>query len=284
MSRPYAEVIGDPISHSKSPLIHNFWLGKLGIDAEYRARHVRPEELADYIALRRGDAEWRGCNITVPHKVAAIQLLDRLDPLAGQIGAVNTVAREPDRSLIGYNSDAPGFLEPLLPLPPRDAGGYRGIAVVLGAGGAARAVVCALWNEGFHIDIFNRDTEKARALASDFGAPATSFGRLAMPSAPLLLSIGGASENMIVNTTSLGMTGMPPLDISLEQVSPGTTVYDLVYSPLETPLLAEARSRGMRCVDGLAMLVGQAAAAFEKFFGQPAPRHYDAELRALLTA
>ncbi|MEO6091505.1 MAG: shikimate dehydrogenase [Novosphingobium sp.] len=283
MSRTYAEVIGDPIAHSKSPLIHNFWLSKLGIDAEYRACHVRPGELAGYFARRRGDARWRGCNVTIPHKQTVIRVLDRLDSRAQRIGAVNTVVRNADATLAGFNSDAAGFLEPLRPLSVRDNDGRRELALVLGAGGAARAVVCALWDEGYHIDILNRDVAKARSLSDAFGTPDTSFGPLEQPSAPLLYSSGG-SPNLLVNTTSLGMDGMPPLDISLSRVSANTIVYDLVYSPLRTPLLVEAQARGMKTIDGLAMLIGQAATAFARFFGVPPPREYDAELRALLTA
>ncbi|MFA7602242.1 MAG: shikimate dehydrogenase [Novosphingobium sp.] len=283
MTRPYAEVIGDPIAHSKSPRIHGFWLEKLGIEADYRACHVVPEGLTDYLARRREDAAWRGCNVTIPHKRAVMPLLDRVDPSAARIGAVNTVVHEADGSLTGFNTDAAGFLEPLLPLPPADADGSRGLAVVLGAGGAARAVVCALWDAGYHIDILNRDIGKARTLADEFGAPATAHGPLEIPSAPLLFT-HNVGEDLLVNTTSLGMRGMPALDISLERVSPGVIVYDLVYAPLETPLLAQARSRGMRTIDGLAMLVGQAAIAFERFFGVSPPREFDAELRALLTS
>ena len=114
MNRPFAEVIGDPIAQSKSPAIHGFWLGKMGIDADYRACHVRPDELADYFSARRADPDWRGCNITMPHKQAVLPLLDGLDPAAERIGAVNTVVRRGDGSLIGANTDAPGFIDPLL--------------------------------------------------------------------------------------------------------------------------------------------------------------------------
>ena len=285
MTRPYAEVIGDPIAQSKSPLIHNFWLGKLGIDAEYRACHVRAEELADYFAQRRGDAAWQGCNVTMPHKQAIIPLLDALDPLTERVGAVNTVVRGADGTLGGYNTDVAGFLEPLQPLPERDRDGCRGLAIVIGAGGAARAVVSALYDEGYQIDIINRDAAKARSLALEFGAPVTCFSKLELPSAPRLFTIDpvGANECLLINTTSLGMVGHPPLAITLENVSDGVLVYDIVTQPLETPLLVEARARGMRTIDGLAMLIGQAAVAFEKFFEAPAPRQHEAELRELLT-
>ena len=137
MNAPYAEVIGDPIAQSKSPAIHNYWLGKLGLDAEYRACHVTAEGLEDYLRQRRADADWRGCNVTMPHKQAVMSHLDRLDPLAERIGAVNTIVREADGALTGYNTDAAGFLEPLRPLLGREH--LFRMARVLGTGGAARA-------------------------------------------------------------------------------------------------------------------------------------------------
>ena len=156
MSRPYAEVIGDPIAQSKSPVIHNAWAAALGIDAHYDRAHVKSADLADYLALRRNDANWRGCNVTMPHKQAIIPLLDRLDDVAARIGAVNTVVREADGSLTGHNTDAPGFAEPL--------GQPGGRALVLGAGGAARAIVVALAEAGCDITLAARDIAKARLL------------------------------------------------------------------------------------------------------------------------
>ncbi|MFM5883925.1 MAG: shikimate dehydrogenase family protein, partial [Novosphingobium sp.] len=146
MTKPYAEVIGDPIAQSKSPAIHNFWLGKLGVAADYRASHVVPAGLADYIKDRHCDPDWRGCNVTMPHKQAVMALLDRIDPQAQQVGAVNTVVRGGDGSLTGYNTDVAGFLEPLLPLLARPH--LFRMARVFGAGGGARAIVAALAEAG----------------------------------------------------------------------------------------------------------------------------------------
>ena len=164
----YAEVIGDPIAQSKSPAIHNFWLAKLGIDAEYRACHVTAEGLADYFAARRADPEWRGCNVTMPHKQAVIPLLDRLDPLAAKIGAVNTIVREGDGSLGGYNTDAAGFLEPLR--PRLDETHLFRMARVVGTGGAARAIVAALAGEHFVLVLAGRDRAKAARLLDELAA------------------------------------------------------------------------------------------------------------------
>ena len=278
----YAEVIGDPIAHSKSPLIHNFWLGKLGIDAEYRACHVRAEDLADYFARRRRDAEWRGCNVTIPHKIAALDYVADPGGVRDTIGATNTVFRAgEDRIPIATNTDSAGFCMPL------DGIDLRGRAiVVIGAGGAARAVLFALarmLGRGDRprppgavigpVTILNRSPVKARALLSAFG--------LAGCALPLDAPLPPAA--LVANASSLGMVGQPPLNLDLAPLPDDAIVYDLVYAPLVTPLLAAAEARGLRTIDGLAMLVGQAAAAFEMFFGQPAPRAHDVELRALLT-
>ena len=284
MSLPYAEVIGDPIAHSKSPLIHGFWLEKLGIRAEYRKTHVKPDELAAFLAARRADPDWRGCNVTVPHKEAVIPLLDRLDPFAERIGAVNTIVARAD-ALIGHNTDAPGFMEPLLPLLPTDER-PRG-ALMVGAGGAARAIAFALQEAGFNLHLLNRDPKRARLLLEELGTanlPAESSLQLAGADVLRCRSLpAGSTFQLVVNATTLGMTGKPPLAIRLD-ADPEVVVYDIVYDPLETPLLAAARSNGNRAIDGLQMLVGQAAAAFAFFFGQPAPRAHDAALRAFLTA
>ena len=285
MSRPYAEVIGDPIVQSKSPIIHGFWLNQLGLDAEYRACHVLPEALPGYIVERRKDASWRGCNVTMPHKQAVLPLLDRLDDIAARIGAVNTVFRGDDGALVGANTDAPGFLEPLRPLLDRDHL-YR-MARILGAGGAARAIVVALADLGFTLVVGARDPGKARALldelaprgehhavALDHFAPATDF---AFDDRKDLL-------DLVVNASPLGMAGRPALSFDFSHAPPGSVVYDIVTHPPDTPFLKEARGRGFDTIDGLAMLIGQAAAAFQMFFGVAAPRDRDAELRKLMTS
>lgn len=269
MTRPYAEVIGDPIVQSKSPAIHGFWLNALGIDGDYRAAHVTAAELADYIAARRGDPSWRGCNVTMPHKQAVMPLLDRIDPLAARIGAVNTVVRDAAGVLTGFNTDAPGFAEPL-----GDATLHG--ATVVGAGGAARAILLALAERGVgRIALMNRNVDKARALLDELGIAGEAFA----------LGARVAAADLLVNSSSLGMVGHPPLPEGLlDDVIPGGLVYDIVTSPLRTQLLEQAAARGLRTIDGLAMLIGQADHAFARFFGQHPPRGRDADLRALICA
>lgn len=285
MTLPYAEVIGDPIVQSKSPAIHNFWLGKLGIAADYRACHVKPDELADYFAKRRTDPDWRGCNITMPHKQAAMAYLDAIDPQAKRIGAVNTVVRSADGRLTGYNTDAPGFLEPLRHLLDRQH--LFRMARILGAGGAARAIVAALADEGFTLVLAARDPAKAQALLDELAAKgehhAVDLAHFA-PETDFEFDDREGLLDLIVNASPLGMAGQPPLAFDFSHAPPGSVVYDIVTHPLDTPLLVEARGRGFPTVDGLAMLIGQAAVAFEKFFGTPAPREHDAQLREILTA
>lgn len=284
MSRAYAEVIGDPIIQSKSPAIHTFWLGQLGIAAEYRACHVRPAELADYFTHRRADPDWRGCNITMPHKQAAIALLDVVDPLAARIGAVNTVVRSADGRLTGYNTDVAGFLEPLLPYL-RDTHLIR-MARVIGTGGAARAIVAALADQHFTIVLAARDPAKAQALLAELAPKGEHHTPpVAHFAAPTDFAFDDRTQllDLVINASPLGMAGQPPLQFDLSHVPPGSVVYDIVTAPLETPLLRAARAAGFVTIDGLAMLIGQAAAAFALFFGQPPPRQSDAELRALLT-
>lgn len=273
MSRPYAEVIGDPIAQSKSPLIHNFWLGKLGIDAEYRACHVKPEELADYFARRRDDAEWRGCNVTIPHKIAVMALADHVDGEAKEIGATNCVFPTAE-GLRATNTDSRGVLEAVdsCPWP----------VCVIGNGGAARAALGALDLLAAHnLRLLVRDVSRGRAMLDDMGYDGEVF--------PFTLA-GDAMRGCegIINATSLGMTGQPEMPAvlldSLANASPDAFVFDMVYAPLDTKLLSYARNLSLRPVDGLTMLIGQASEAFWHFFDQPAPRQHDVELRALLAA
>jgi shikimate dehydrogenase len=282
--RPYAEVIGDPIAQSKSPKIHNFWLEKLGIDAEYRAAHVRSEGLAAYIATRREDPDWRGCNVTMPHKQAVMPLLDRIDPTAGRIGAVNTVLRGVEGGLSGTNTDASGFLEPLR--PDLKQSHYFRMARIIGTGGAVRAIIAALGAQGFTLVVAGRDPAKARALLDELapGAEhhACHLGHFAEPTDFPFDDREGCLD-LVINASSLGMTGQPPLAFDWSHAPPGAIAYDIVTVPRDTAFLQAARAKGHRTIDGLAMLIGQAAAAFEKFFGQPAPRQHDAELRRILT-
>jgi shikimate dehydrogenase len=266
----YAEVIGDPISHSKSPLIHNFWLQAVGIQADYRKTHVTPEGLADYFATRRADPDWRGCNITIPHKEAALGFVEDPGDVRGSIGAVNLAFVDGEGALIGTNTDAAGFYAPISGM---DLAG-RPVAII-GAGGAARAVLFALSRIGVGpVTILNRNPLKAAALLATFGLKGDA----------LKLDAKLPPVDLLVNTSSLGMVGQPPLEIDLGPLPDTAVVYDIVYVPLETPLLAAARARELDAVDGLEMLIGQAAVAFELFFGVEAPRDRDDELRALLTA
>lgn len=285
MSGPYAEVIGDPIAQSKSPAIHNFWLGKLGMDAEYRACHVAREGLADYLAERRADPLWRGCNVTMPHKQSVIPLLDRLDPLAANIGAVNTIVREADGSLTGYNTDAGGFLEPLRAELARPH--LFRMARILGTGGAARAIVAALAGEQLVLVLAGRNPEKARALLDELDPEgrhhAESLALFAHPTDFEFDDREGILD-LVVNASPLGMAGQPALEFDLSHAPPGSIFYDIVTHPLETEFLRSARAAGFETLDGLNMLIGQAAEAFSKFFGTPPPREAgDAELRALLS-
>lgn len=285
MTHSYAEVIGDPIAQSKSPAIHNFWLGRLGVVARYVAAPVTAEALADYLARRRDDPHWRGCNVTMPHKQAILPLLDAVDPDAARIGAVNTVVRGGDGLLTGFNTDAPGFLEPLhaaLDQPHL----YR-MARILGAGGAARALVAALAGRGFVIVLAARDPARARAVLDDL-APAGDHFTVALDhfahATDFAFDDRRGLFDLVVNASPLGMMGHPPLCFDFSHAPPGAVIYDIVTHPLETPLLAEARKRGFATVDGLTMLIGQAAIAFTLLFGHAAPRRFDAELRAVLTA
>jgi shikimate dehydrogenase len=268
MGLPYAEVIGDPVAHSRSPLIHKFWLRQMNLVGDYRATEVRPEGLGLYLAARRTDPDWRGCNVTMPCKQAIAGHLDTIDPIARRIGAVNTVINHSAGLLMGTNTDFQGTHFAL------DSSAPAGKSVVLlGAGGAARAVLEELRQAGAsHVTILSRSEDKARDLLDRFG--------LVGATGP----IGGApAADLLINATPLGMDGQPPLDVDLSALHPGATVFDLVYHPVETELLAEARRRGLRTVDGLTMLIWQASMAFTYFFGEPPPDPNSSELRELLT-
>ncbi|MGN3974661.1 shikimate dehydrogenase family protein [Tsuneonella sp. SYSU-LHT278] len=282
MSRPFAEVIGDPVSQSKSPAIHGFWLGKLGIDGDYRAFPVPPDGLAAYLAQRRSDPAWRGCNVTMPHKEAIVPLLDRLDADAKRVGAVNTVTCE-DGTLVGGNTDVGGFLEPLAEDLTRTH--YFRMARVLGTGGAARAIVAGLADAGFTIVLAGRDPAKARAVLAALDPAgehhAVDLAHFAGPTDFAFDDRVGCFD-LVVNASPLGMRGQPPLAFDWSHAPPGAIAYDIVTDPLATPFLDDARAAGHRAIDGLAMLLGQAALAFERFFGRPPPRAFDAELRAML--
>lgn len=268
MISPYAEVIGDPIDHSRSPAIYRFWLEKLGIDGDYRSRRVGSDDLAAYFAERGADPGWCGCNVTLPHKLATLDHVEDRGGLRASIGAVNTVLREEHGTLIGTNTDAAGFYAPISGID------LKGLPVaVVGAGGAARAVLFALARAGAGpVTVLNRTPLRAAGLLGTFGLK----GEALPLGAPL------PAAGLLVNASPLGMTGQPPLDLNLSPLPEEAVVYDLVYAPVETPLLATARAHGLDTVDGTEMLVAQAAIAFELFFGEVPPRESDGELRERL--
>jgi shikimate dehydrogenase len=252
-----AGVVGYPVAQSLSPKLHGRWLAELGIQGEYLALEVRPERLKQAFSelLAAGFSGW---NVTVPHKEEALALVDSVDETARRIGAVNTVVVR-DGKLHGTNTDAYGFMQNLK-AKAGDISSYRQHAVVRGAGGAARAVIHALKEEGFaRITIVNRTLKRAEVLASQFGVDAKAWEFL-----PDVLT----DASLLVNTTTLGMQGQPKLDIDVFSLRDGTLVADIVYKPLETELLAQARSRGLRTVTGLGMLVHQAVPGFEAWFAK----------------
>lgn len=266
----FADVIGHPISHSKSPLIHRFWLDQLGIVADYRAQDIPPENLGAYFAKMADDGDWRGCNITIPHKIAALDFVTDPGEVRTSIGAINTVFRGDKGELIGTNTDAGGFFGPIADLPLAGE-----TAIVIGAGGAARAVLFALAQADIgDVVILARNVLKAAGLLAHFGLK----GRVLPMDARL------PESALLVNASPLGMTGQESLDIDLSPLPEHALVYDLVYAPIETALLKAARARELETVDGLEMLVGQAAIAFELFFGVAPPQDGEDILRAKLLA
>jgi shikimate dehydrogenase len=273
-----AGVVAWPVGHSLSPRLHGFWLEHHGIDGAYLPLAVAPERFES--ALRSlGDMGFRGVNVTIPHKQAALALCDEVAPLAARIGAVNTLVFENGR-LKGSNTDAFGFLENLRQgAPAWDPPTWdptAGPALILGAGGAARAVAVALLDAGApELRLANRTAARAEALAEELGGQVT-----AVPWARR----GAALEDLalLTNTTSLGMAGQPPLELDLDPLPTGALVTDIVYTPLETELLVGARARGNPVVDGLGMLLHQARPGFEAWFG--VLPEVTAELRAFVLA
>ena len=269
-----AGVMGWPIMHSRSPKLHSYWLDHYGLAGAYVPLAIKAEGLE--AALRALPAlGFAGCNLTIPHKEAALRIVDEASPLARRIGAVNCIVVRADGSLEGRNYDAFGFTESLRERAP-DLRFDAGPAVVIGAGGASRAILAGLMDEGVpEIRLINRSPLRAQALAAEFGGPVR-----AVPWEARAQALEGAA--ILVNTTSQGMVGEPPLDLALEALPVSALVVDIVYVPLETPLLAAARARGNRVVDGLGMLLHQARPAFEAWFGID-PR-VTPELRALIEA
>jgi shikimate dehydrogenase len=251
-------VIGWPIGHSRSPLIHNYWLKHYGIAGEYIKQPVSPDELETFLSslAARG---FLGCNVTVPHKQRAAKFVTLADDLTRKLSAVNTLYLE-GGVLMGTNTDGFGFMKNLAAeVPAYECRGSS--ALLLGAGGAARAIAGALLDAGLgKLVICNRSVERARALASIFGKKLIAAPWDSAPSAM-------GDIDLLVNATALGMEGQPPLDLSLESLPRSAVVCDIVYVPLQTRLLRQARARGNRTVDGLGMLLHQACPAFEKWYG-----------------
>ncbi|TPL96376.1 shikimate dehydrogenase [Mesorhizobium sp. B2-3-11] len=267
-----AFVTGHPIKHSRSPMIHGHWLAKHGIDGSYQAIDVAPQDFADFLASMQANG-YRGGNVTIPHKEAAFARVSRRDHAADEIGAVNTLWLD-DGTLWGGNTDGHGFAANL----DDYAAGWaaNGPAVVLGAGGASRAVIHALKERGVgDIRIVNRTLARAIELRDRFGAGVSAHELAA--TAELLGDAG-----LLVNTTALGMQGNEGLPADPTLLPDHAVVNDIVYVPLETPLLAAARARGLKTVDGLGMLLNQAVPGFERWFGVR-PK-VTAELRALIVA
>ena len=250
--------IGWPVTHVRSPLIHGYWLKRYGIDGAYGREAVEPGAVEAFLRSL-GDRGLAGCNVTIPHKESAFAAMDEVDPGAVAVGAVNTVWLDGGR-LVGMNSDVIGFLKNL----DQQAPGWDrevGHALILGAGGAARGIVHGLLSRGVPVvTVANRSLAKAEAIAA--GHP-RAIRPLSWDALPRQL----AEADLLVNTTSLGMVGQPPLELPLDALKPSAIVSDIVYVPLETDLLARAAARGHRTVEGLGMLLHQAVPGFQRWFG-----------------
>ena len=254
-----AGVMGWPVAHSRSPLIHNYWLQKYGLTGSYVQLAVHPSQLATALSGLAA-LGFKGCNVTIPHKVDSLKLVYDVDANARRVGAINTVVVQPGGSLKGMNTDGFGYIQSLLDAQP-DWRADAGPVVVLGAGGAARAVVLALGDHGAkEIRLINRTPHKAEAMAAEFGSPVK-----AVPWEQRHAALRNAA--LLVNTTSQGMQGNAPLDLDLSDLPAHTLVSDIVYVPLETPLLLAAKVRGNPTVGGLGMLLNQARPSFEAWFG-----------------
>lgn len=249
-----AGVLGWPVSHSRSPLLHNFWLKRLGIDGAYIPLPVPPAKFATAIHGLRA-AGLRGANVTIPHKEAAFAVCTRVDDTARRAGAVNTLAFT-DTEIEGSNTDGAGFIANLLAHGINPAAGP---ALLLGAGGAARAIAASLLDAGISVSICNRSSERAAALGA--ALPGTHIIAWQHRADAL------AGHALLVNTTAAGTQGASPLDLSLERAPAALAVADIVYVPLQTSLLADAAARGMRTVGGLGMLLHQAVPGFAAWFG-----------------
>ena len=272
-----AGLIGWPVAQSKSQLIHEFWLRRLGLDGHYIRLPVRPGEVArafrGMVALG-----FAGVQATMPHKRACYDLVDHHTPAALALGAVNTVIVEDDGTLTGENTDLPGFIEPLAGL---DLSGEQ--VTVLGAGGAAAAVIAGLVSLGARrLAVVNRTAEGTARLLDDLAETVKDCEIISADWGDAQKLADGS--RLIANATSLGMAGMPPLPLGVDSLRDDAIVYDIVTHPHDTPLLRAAAARGLRTHDGLEMLVGQAREAFRRFYEAEAPRDADVDLRSLLLA
>ncbi|HEV2594387.1 MAG TPA: shikimate dehydrogenase [Sphingomicrobium sp.] len=256
MGLPYAEVIGDPIVHSKSPLIHNQWLARLGIEGEYRATQVRADELSGYFEKRRHDPDWRGCNVTIPHKEASLKHLSALEPTANAVGAVNCIVPRAE-GLFGYNSDVDGVAAALSGIVLDQA-----TVAIVGGGGAARAAVIYLAQQQVSaINVLVRDPDRAQKLKVLAAAGVVNIGAINEASKFL------EGAKVVINASPLGMSGCPemsPKVIVAVKDHPAAVLFDMVYDPVTTTFLSAG---GSQRIGGMSMLVGQAARAFELFFG-----------------
>lgn len=265
MTSVYAEVIGDPIDHSLSPVIQNFWLKQLKIDADYRRHRVASGELDAYLRNRRADPAWKGCNVTMPLKLDALEAADEASDRAVTAGAANLLVPK-DGKLVAANTDIGAIATLLVGL--HEAGCPMNSVVLFGNGGAARAALVACKLVGLStIRIQARDMAAATKLAVEFG--------LDIAPSPFTDPI---TSDGVINATPLGMAGMDCLNCDLSRMAPDGWVFDMITNPPETPLIAAAKARGLRVATGLEMLVEQAATSFELMFGQKPPRDQDALL------
>ena len=280
--RPFAAIVGWPVDQSRSPALHGYWLKQHGVAGHYGRLPVEPkrEALEALVTFLRKTPNARGCNLTLPHKIDIMPLLDRIHPDAARIGAVNTVIKQQDGSLEGRNSDGFGFLAHLQASAPKWQA-KAGPVVVLGAGGAARAIVCTLMDAGVpELRLINRTQERAVKLGAAFTP--NDGRRIAIERwDDRSAALDGAT--LLVNNTSAGMTGKPPLEIDLKRLPTSAVVDDIVYIPLETDLLARARARGNICVDGLGMLLHQGRMGFKAWFGAD-PQVSDEQRKQVLAA
>lgn len=254
-----AGIMGWPVAHSRSPVIHNHWIRQNGLNGAYGLFPVQPDNIEQAVRGLRA-LGLAGCNVTIPHKVSVMQFMDVVDPLAMRMGAINTIVVTPEGALYGFNNDGYGYIQCLRDAKP-DWQAKAGPATVLGAGGAARAIVLSLLDQGAtSIRLINRTRDKAQALADEFGAGVQVFDWSERHDA--LTDIA-----LLVNTTNQGMHGQPALDLKLDALPQSALVSDAIYIPLETPLLRDARLRGNSTVNGLGMLLNQARPAFKAWFG-----------------